>query len=361
MPEKSFRQTLFLNLKTAERGNFVGTIINGGLTEQKMKKLKVLMTAVLAVATAAACFTAVGCKKDKHQHTFSTRWETSDTHHWHKATCEHTDEQGDYGAHDYDENYKCKVCKYQHEHKYDANYKCTVCGYQHNHTYENTWSSNDSYHWYEASCGHSDTVNRISHDLDNDYKCKICGHQLVETGVMIAKKTVEYVLNGSTTANIDLSDLEVSKLSQGGIAMGKLDAGNYTLSYYKGKEEVTAESLAQATEGAYNIWVKSTLNGKQTESFVIVYVLDNITKIEMTEGETTQVKGPTNIIKPTWKFRVTYASGATKDLTADEVKIEGLTVAVAKEATATVSYTDVNAKGVSTTVSVKVNYTVTAE
>ncbi|MCM1417911.1 MAG: hypothetical protein NC084_04325 [Bacteroides sp.] len=37
--------------------------------------------------------------EDDHTHTFATAWTSDDTNHWHKATCEHTEEVSDKAAH----------------------------------------------------------------------------------------------------------------------------------------------------------------------------------------------------------------------------------------------------------------------
>ena len=48
-----------------------------------------------------------------HTHTFADTWEYDDTYHWHPATCEHTDEQGDKTEHTFEGN-TCTVCGYEH-------------------------------------------------------------------------------------------------------------------------------------------------------------------------------------------------------------------------------------------------------
>jgi hypothetical protein len=61
-----------------------------------------------------------------HEHTYSTEWEKDETHHWHKATCEHTSEISDKEEHDWDEgvNTKFSSC----EEAGEVTYTCTVCG-----------------------------------------------------------------------------------------------------------------------------------------------------------------------------------------------------------------------------------------
>ena len=76
--------------------------------------------AILATAIAITCL--AGCK-DKNQetqgqvpahiHTFAEQYSFDAANHWHLATCEHTEEKGDLGAHQFDANSKCTVCGYQ--------------------------------------------------------------------------------------------------------------------------------------------------------------------------------------------------------------------------------------------------------
>ena len=46
-----------------------------------------------------------------HEHVFSSQWSHNETHHWHAATCEHTDEVKDKAEHDF-ANGEC-VCGYK--------------------------------------------------------------------------------------------------------------------------------------------------------------------------------------------------------------------------------------------------------
>ena len=147
---------------------------------------------------------------DTHEHTFSESWSSNDTHHWHSATCEHTDEKKDYNEHNWntgeittsptesDEGVKtftCSTCAKtrtesvpalgdNHTHDYNQQvttesylseaatcskkavyyYSCT-CGISGtvtfeygdfaDHEYSNTWSHNDTHHWHAATCEHS--------------------------------------------------------------------------------------------------------------------------------------------------------------------------------------------------------------
>ena len=58
----------------------------------------------------------------------------------------------------------------------------------HTHTYASTYSYDEDFHWYASTCGHDDTVNKVSHSFDKEvipstfeekgytkYTCKECG------------------------------------------------------------------------------------------------------------------------------------------------------------------------------------------
>ena len=73
-----------------------------------MKRKIVSILASFCIAGSAFAF--VGCG---HEHTFAEDWSKDATHHWHAATCEHTEEKSDYAEHvDADENGVCDVCSH---------------------------------------------------------------------------------------------------------------------------------------------------------------------------------------------------------------------------------------------------------
>ena len=64
---------------------------------------------ILSLALCAALGTTLAACKEKtpdapeHTHTYAAEWTITDTHHWHAATCEHTDEKEGYGEHSFGE------------------------------------------------------------------------------------------------------------------------------------------------------------------------------------------------------------------------------------------------------------------
>ena len=151
-------------------------------------------------------------------HTYSTEWTYDETNHWHKATCEHTDEKGDLGPHRWDDGkitkdaghavngeklYTCVDCGYQktevipgQAHEYNqmipddkylaAAATCTtpaqyyyscVCGAAgtetfsygeaKGHTFADKWSYNELQHWRAATCEHTNEKVQVGDHIWN--------------------------------------------------------------------------------------------------------------------------------------------------------------------------------------------------
>lgn len=78
------------------------------MSKFKTKKLlKLLATATLSCVAGTAVFGITACDSCKddnqgdggHVHTYSSEWDGDENEHWHNATCEHTNEKSDKGAH----------------------------------------------------------------------------------------------------------------------------------------------------------------------------------------------------------------------------------------------------------------------
>lgn len=356
-----------------------------------MKKLKAIICIATAAIMSFAVVGAAGC----HSHTYSDTWETSDTQHWKTATCEHTDEIGELGDHEFDSNYVCTVCGYKHTHtyetgwssddtshwhaaecghdvkkgtalhRYDANYTCTTCGYHHDHKYATEWSYDANMHWHADTCGHGTVFDEGEHNWDSSYTCIDCGYSMLNAGISISKTTTEYTLSAKNpTVDIPVSDITV-KLARVNESLVQ-DITDYTLEYYKGGEKL--ENLNGLGSGAYNIWAKATIDigGEQVEceSFIIVYVIDDLKTLAFNKTAdgvvTTQGQSVIDRMTGTWSFTATYNSGRTETVYADDVLITGLdTNKVTSSAAATITYTSYNSKGVATSKQATVGYSVT--
>lgn len=92
-----------------------------------MKKRK-LVTVLLTASSLAACaFAFAAC--GEHEHTFSEGWDGKDaTHHWHTATCEHTDEVSGKAEHTWGAWSTVKAAT--HTEAGSRKHTCTVCNYE---------------------------------------------------------------------------------------------------------------------------------------------------------------------------------------------------------------------------------------
>jgi hypothetical protein len=123
----------------------------------KNKILAILCVALIAVLGFASCEQETAC-----EHTFSAKWSTNETNHWHAATCEHGEIKGQNAAHtDADENGKCDVCEY---------------AVGHTHAFADEWSSDEENHWKAATCTHTDEKGELGLHADDDLNgsCDVC-------------------------------------------------------------------------------------------------------------------------------------------------------------------------------------------
>lgn len=103
-----------------------------------------------------------------HTHTFDTdNWEKDETHHWHKATCKHSDEKGDYAEHTFDDGVVSGD---------DKTFTCSECGYKkiesvsdpsHTHTFADTWSFDGTKHWHAPVCEHGLVNDEAEHTFND--------------------------------------------------------------------------------------------------------------------------------------------------------------------------------------------------
>ena len=90
-----------------------------------MKKIKyfgLLLSLAVVLVFAFSCKVEV---EPTHEHTFSETWESDEINHWHKATCEHTEEVSDKAEHISDEGSVTKAATCTADGV--KTYTCTVC------------------------------------------------------------------------------------------------------------------------------------------------------------------------------------------------------------------------------------------
>ena len=138
-----------------------------------------------------------------HDHTFATEWTSDATHHWHAATCEHTTEVSGKAAHSFGDWTTTKEATEEVEGTREKS--CTVCGYKvteaiakldHTHTFATDWTSDETHHWYAATCEHTTEVSdKAAHTFGDwtttkeateeaegtkERSCTVCGYTATE-------------------------------------------------------------------------------------------------------------------------------------------------------------------------------------
>lgn len=131
-----------------------------------------------------------------HKHTFSSEWTPSETHHWHAATCEHTELVDSYEEHYYDAH-GWSVEKPATETETGVKVRaCIGCKYEdrevipkldHAHKYSDDWTSDGEYHWHQATCEHTGEINGKALCSGGNATCtkraicSICGNEYGDT------------------------------------------------------------------------------------------------------------------------------------------------------------------------------------
>ncbi len=166
-----------------------------------------------AIAMLGACLAGCG-----HEHTYSDKWSSDASNHWHAATCEHKDEVKDKAGHTFGEDGKCTVCGYETEppceHSLfktaakaetctkDGNIEywfCSDCGKyftdadgkneieqekviipKTGHSYEENLSAIDrTHHGYKPTCVDTEEYkDKAEHRFGSDNICQDCGYEL---------------------------------------------------------------------------------------------------------------------------------------------------------------------------------------
>ena len=153
-----------------------------------MKKNFWILMLVLALSVSVLS----SCVKECN-HTFSDEWYSDAEYHWHPATCEHTEEHKDFGTH-VDE---------------EGDGICDVCSLEvgHDHTFASEWSIDDTHHWKQATCTHTNQKkdNELHADEDLDTKCDTCGHHVHDVN---AAGYCKHSNCGEKVKDVDENDLE---------------------------------------------------------------------------------------------------------------------------------------------------------
>lgn len=206
-----------------------------------------------------------------HTHKFAEVWTSNDTHHWHAAVCEHTEEVSDKALHAWDNG--VITTKPTETSKGVKTFTCGVCGatktesvseLTHTHTPGTSWRYDATGHWHECgSCsekldfaGHNEVSEITKPPLatvtgTRRYYCSICKYIIREetipaTGTVINPVYPSYPWGGAAV------------LPSAGTNEPKLDNGSG-----KSGWESIADDIAAASDGSA---VYVDMNGTTTLS-----------------------------------------------------------------------------------------------
>ena len=195
-----------------------------------MKKGFKFLFLFLGVLTLGLVLVACG----KHEHTFASEWTFNASEHWHKATCEHTDEVSDKASHTFG-GWQVRTAPTETSEGVEYR-KCSVCSYEetrsvektpHAHTFADTWSSNETKHWHASTCGHADVVSDEADHTWGDWTvvteagyltkgsrkhtCAVCGKEVTEEiPARTYMTSAEFKTNVIDTLNVSSGKVSLS-------------------------------------------------------------------------------------------------------------------------------------------------------
>ncbi len=189
------------------------------------------------------------------------------------------------------------------------------------------------------------------------YPVEVIGKDAAFGGIEVeyAAGTVNSVtlVPGTIQTTISSDGIIVKQVDASGNVTGTLSSSEYDVELYKGTVKQDSWTVGG---GAYTIMVTLKSN-PQISNFVSYYVIDDLKTISFS-GETTQPVGE-DIISSTWRFTLTYNSGATKVVTADDVSISNFVTTRTGTRKAPVVYTEFSGRGGTATLECRVEYTIT--
>ena len=158
----------------------------------------------------AACFTVLllsaALAACGHEHTYAEEWTTDATHHWHEATCEHSEETEGKAEHTWDGGTVTTAATC--ETAGVMTYTCTVCSATKTeaiaatgHSYAEEWTIIPTHHWRVANCEHGDMITDYGTHTYENGDCILCGYTYVSLGLQytLSDDGMYYTLTGMGT------------------------------------------------------------------------------------------------------------------------------------------------------------------
>lgn len=286
----------------------------------------------------------------EHKHTFDTgRWEYNAENHWHPASCGHTDEKKDLGAHVWNEG----VVTTEPTETTDGvkTYTCTTCGntktatigkLDHEHTFDMTkWSYDTENHWHPATCAHTDEKKDLAaHNWnagvitkpadygvegEKTFTCTVCKATKIEPIDALDAKDNEIVLKEGKTFGKEY-DGEVVSITKDDFVI----EGNREIAFMfkaKGADDNTYAATAPKKAGEYTVKVSVAATAEwkaATQTFDFEIIKADIVDFTISNADAFNniFVGATNIPDPTTNY-VEIGTGYGAKTIVWEQKLEG--------------------------------------
>lgn len=250
-----------------------------------------------------------------HVHTFNEAvWEKDVTHHWHPATCAHTDQKESFEPHVWNEGTVTTPATETAEGVMTKT--CTKCGrtqtspidrLEHVHTFDTAkWAFDGDSHWHPATCAHTGEKDAVAPHSWNDgvvttpegygtagektFTCTVCGTTRKEPIAALDAKenTIAFESGLSLDKSYDgtAAVLDPAKVSRNG-------DGAITVEYkLQGAQDSTYTAVAPKNAGEYTVRVSVAATaewkgGSVTQNFAIAKKALTATATKVYDGNAT--------------------------------------------------------------------------
>ena len=198
------------------------TLPANGFTAPAGKQFKGWSTGATGAVIAGTTYNVTGdvtlyaiWENKPHTHTYSTEWSTDSANHWHECSC---GDKKDLAPHvDANNDHNCDVCGWKMSDHTGGTATCkdkatcTICGQKYGelaaHNYKTEWSTDETNHWHECTCGDKKDVAAHTPGAaateTTPQTCTICGYvikaALGHTHNFNQKNTSETYLKSAAT------------------------------------------------------------------------------------------------------------------------------------------------------------------
>ena len=284
-------------------------------------------------------------------HTFDmNKWKYDDENHWHPATCGHTDEKKDLGAHVWNEGVVTKDPTEAEEGV--KTYTCTTCGktktatigrLDHEHTFNmEAWTFDDENHWHPATCGHTDekkdfeahkwnagvvtTEPNYGVEGEKTFTCTVCKTTRTEPIAALAAKDNEIVLKEGKTLGKEYDGEAISITKEDFAIEGNREPA--FMFKVKGADDNTYAATAPTNVGEYTVKVSVAATAEwkaatQTFDFTIAKKSLTATATKTYDGNATMPATLTGVVAGDAVTATITMTSKNVGATVKEVTLEG--------------------------------------